>query len=269
MQLAPALADQTEHQRVGVAVLRQHRKQRGLADAGAGEDAKPLTPAAGREKIERADPEIEPLAQAAPEMGGNGARLQRIVGSTLFERRSLVQRAAERIDHASEPAGTGTNHLAFRRQFDRSAQTDAVEFFERKEDGTSLGKRHDLREKMIVGRSRASFGAPAFARAFDRADVADAQDVMQAMAEQACALASADFAPKLERRDSPKPCGQAIEPFVMGISIAGPCRSFVHERLFHHRSSTGPARHFRRLSRPLSSLRLIISKKNTTELRLS
>ena len=38
VDLAAALADQPEHQGIGIAVAGQHREQRRLADAGAGED---------------------------------------------------------------------------------------------------------------------------------------------------------------------------------------------------------------------------------------
>ena len=74
MQLAAALADQPDHQHVGLAARGDHRQQRRLADARAGEDAHPLAVAAGREQVERAHAEGQPRAQAAAALGRRSPR---------------------------------------------------------------------------------------------------------------------------------------------------------------------------------------------------
>ena len=90
MQLASALADQTQHQRIRVAVLRQHGQESGLADAGAREDAEALAALAGREQVERAHAEIQTFAQALTEMGGDGARLHGVVDWPVHKGRALI-----------------------------------------------------------------------------------------------------------------------------------------------------------------------------------
>ena len=58
-RLAAALADQADHGDVRLGVPRQHRQQAGFADAGAGEHAQALPPAARQESVDRAHAEVE------------------------------------------------------------------------------------------------------------------------------------------------------------------------------------------------------------------
>ena len=79
LHLAAALADQTDDDRIGIGVAREHGQQCRLADAGAREDAHALALAAGRERVERAHAEIELAADTrAACAAGGGLRLQRI-----------------------------------------------------------------------------------------------------------------------------------------------------------------------------------------------
>jgi hypothetical protein len=58
-RLPAALADQADDGDVRLGMPRQHRQQAGLANAGAGENAETLSPAARQERVQRPDAEIE------------------------------------------------------------------------------------------------------------------------------------------------------------------------------------------------------------------
>jgi hypothetical protein len=68
LDFAAAFADEADHRHVGCDVAREHRQQHRFADAGAGENAHALAPAAGHEGIERADSKIERGADPAAAM---------------------------------------------------------------------------------------------------------------------------------------------------------------------------------------------------------
>ncbi len=110
MQLAAALADQPDHQHLGVGARGDHRQERRLADAGAGEDAHPLAVAAGREQVERAHAQRQPWPQTAPALGRDAARLHGIGAAARGQRRAAVDRARHRVEHAAAPMQAGAHH---------------------------------------------------------------------------------------------------------------------------------------------------------------
>ncbi len=105
--LAATLADESEHRHVAGGVARQHGKQRRLADAGAGEQPKPLPGAAGGEQVERRDAEVHPLAKPRPgrRLGRGGPHRAGLV--TGRQGAASVERLAQRVDHPPEPALAG------------------------------------------------------------------------------------------------------------------------------------------------------------------
>ena len=104
--LAAALADQREHRDRGLGAAGDHREQRRLADAGAGEDAHAL-PAPARHQACRA------RARRAGSCVVDHAAGERVRGAwstprdvrDVAQRRAAVDRAAEAVEHAAEQRG--------------------------------------------------------------------------------------------------------------------------------------------------------------------
>ncbi len=95
--LAASLADQRDHRDLGVGAARDHRQQAGLADAGAGHDAEPLTAAAGDQGVEgaHAEPDLVVDPRAAERTGGGV--LHRHAGERV-ERGATVDGVAEAVE---------------------------------------------------------------------------------------------------------------------------------------------------------------------------
>ena len=104
LHFAAALADQPDHRRVGGGVARDHRQQHRLADAGAGEDAHALAAAAGQKGVDGAHAEIDLALDALARMGRRRLVAQRIGGAAARQRALAVDRLAQRVDDAAEPA---------------------------------------------------------------------------------------------------------------------------------------------------------------------
>jgi hypothetical protein len=100
---AAAFADKGKYRDIAVGMAGEHGQQGGFADARAGEQADVLTLAAGDEAVQRTHPEIDAGAEAGAGGGRRGcaAHRQRMVAGA--ERAAIVERAAERIDHAADP----------------------------------------------------------------------------------------------------------------------------------------------------------------------
>jgi hypothetical protein len=99
-ELATPLADQPEHQGIGIAVARQHREQGGLADPGAGEDAHALAFPTRREQIEGAHSQIQPWAQVAPAVSLDRRRLQPVRPGARRQGPPAIQWSPEGVDDA-------------------------------------------------------------------------------------------------------------------------------------------------------------------------
>ena len=144
LHLAAALADQADDVDVDRHVARQHRHQHRLADAGAGEDAHALAAAAGQEGVDRADAEIDLAADAAARMGGRRVVADRDADLAGEQRPLAVDRLAQRIDDAAEPALVREHlRLAFR-HFRLAAEPDAVQVAERHQERAAVAEADDL-----------------------------------------------------------------------------------------------------------------------------
>src|SRR5258707_75358 len=69
LDFSAALADQGNDFDVGAGIARDHREQRALADAGAGHDRDTLSLAASDRAVDRANADIERLANFRPLQG--------------------------------------------------------------------------------------------------------------------------------------------------------------------------------------------------------
>ena len=104
--LAPAFADQRDHRDVGIEPPRQTADQRRLAHARAGKEPDPLAADDGKERVERGEAGLDPLAQPAA-VGGQGGRGAHVAGLGSRQKRAPVQWPAHRVDHPSDPAVVG------------------------------------------------------------------------------------------------------------------------------------------------------------------
>ena len=99
--LSTALADQADHVDLLGGRAGDHAQQRGLADAGAGEDADALAAAAGHERVQGPHAQRHALVDArARERIGRG-RLGRAPGG-VRDRALAVERTAEAVERAAE-----------------------------------------------------------------------------------------------------------------------------------------------------------------------
>ena len=103
LNFASTLANKTNHRDIALGVSREHGKQHGLANPGAGENAHALALAAGNERIEGFHPQVYRLTDPFALMRGRRASGQSIVFRTRNERPLAIDRFAERIDDASKP----------------------------------------------------------------------------------------------------------------------------------------------------------------------
>ncbi len=151
LHLAAAFADQPDHRDVGHHIARQHRQQHRFADAGAGENAHALAAAAGHEGIERAHAQIERRADPAPRMRERRRVAELIRRGSEQQRALAVDRLAQRIDDAAEPAGRRP-HGARNRGHQRPAT--AAHPFERRErhqQRVNAGKADHLAGNVLGG----------------------------------------------------------------------------------------------------------------------
>jgi hypothetical protein len=146
-ELAAALADQAEHQGIGLAVARQHREQGRLAHAGAGEDAHALALAARREQVEGAHAQIQPPAQVAAAMGRDRRRLDPVGHRPAWQGRPAIQRPCEGVQHATAPCFGRANPVLIARHADPRADADAVDAVERQQMHPGLVDRHNFGEQ--------------------------------------------------------------------------------------------------------------------------
>ena len=102
-RFAPPLADQADHDDIGVTGPCQHRHQHRLADARAGKDAQPLAAPHRHESVENTHTQIQSLTQTGAAMGAGRIALQRIGDTAFGQRRSVIERAAETVQHPPQP----------------------------------------------------------------------------------------------------------------------------------------------------------------------
>ena len=102
--LAPALADQGDHDAVEPFRIREHGEQGRLADAAARKDADALPRAEGREQVEGPHPRHQGLAHPRPAEGGGRVGIEGSGHGPLDQGFAAVEGAAQRVDHPSLPA---------------------------------------------------------------------------------------------------------------------------------------------------------------------
>src|SRR5205823_53958 len=116
------LADERDDVHVGARVARHHPEERAFPDARAREDAEPLATAAGEQRVDRADAEVERLADRTALERVHALAVERVVAFAL-DRAAAVERPpeavddppAERVPHADERPLAHEHHLAARR----------------------------------------------------------------------------------------------------------------------------------------------------------
>lgn len=140
----PPLADQADHDDVGVASARQHRHQHRLADTGAGKDAEALTAPHGDEGIENPDAQIHPAAKPGARVGAGRIALERVGNRALGKRRAVVEGAAETVEHPAEPAGGRPHPCRFGLKPHPRARANPFQRTERHHQGRFAAKADDL-----------------------------------------------------------------------------------------------------------------------------
>ena len=118
--LPSALADEGQDGRVEARRARQHRQQRGLADAGARKDADPLPGTKRGEEVDHADPRLHRLADPLPAHGRGRLAVGRECALALSQRAQAVDRLAQRVDRAAFPGAIGAQGDAAARPRHRS-----------------------------------------------------------------------------------------------------------------------------------------------------
>src|SRR3974390_2080269 len=103
LELAPAFAHEPDDDGVGVGIAGEHGEQRRLAHAGAEKDAHALAPAAGDERVERLDTQIELAADACARMCGGRLRLYWVADSAQGQGSLAIDRVRKSVQDPSEP----------------------------------------------------------------------------------------------------------------------------------------------------------------------
>jgi len=141
--LAASLANQSDHVDLGRSRPRDHAHQRRLPDAGAGEDAEALAPAARNQGVERADAEAHPVADP-----GSGQRIRRCAGRVPprdpRRRVEAIQRNPEAVDHAPQQRLADRHAERPARRVHTRARADPVELAERHEQRAPAAEPDDL-----------------------------------------------------------------------------------------------------------------------------
>ncbi|GAA4033910.1 hypothetical protein GCM10022281_12370 [Sphingomonas rosea] len=120
------LADQPDHRDVAIGPAREHREQHRLADARAGEQAKPLALAERGEEVERANAGVDPAADAGAAGGGRREGAKRSRRGAGAERALAVERAAEAVDDPAEPGVGRVQRRLTGDELGRIARDEAV-----------------------------------------------------------------------------------------------------------------------------------------------
>ena len=146
--LAPALADERDHVDGGGGGAGDHAEQRGLADAGAGENAKTLPAAAGNEAVQGAHAERDALADAGSVQrcggsGDRGAQARPLGPATATPPSPSSGAPSPSMTRPSRWEPTGTRKGAPRGE-DLRAGADALELAEGHQQRAALAKADDL-----------------------------------------------------------------------------------------------------------------------------
>ena len=161
--LAAALADQGQHDHIGLRAARDHAEQRALADAAATEETDALSPPAGQHRIHR--------AHAGAQRRDDGIAIHRIerrwkqrIPHVRRERLS-VERLTQRIDDATEQSRADANRHRAGARDDAIARTYTRGITERHGQQRALAEADDLHwQRRLAGRPVISQISPTLAR---------------------------------------------------------------------------------------------------------
>ena len=144
LDLAAALADQSDHVDIRLGKARQHGEQNRLANSGTGKDPNALA-AAHREKgVERPDPEIQLAADPLARMCRRRRGAQRVGNAAGHQRPLSIHRLAHGTDDAAEPGLVRIDHRLADLELAFGAQTDPVQGRERHQKSATISKSDDL-----------------------------------------------------------------------------------------------------------------------------
>src|SRR6185312_6061009 len=101
LHFAAALADQSDDDHIRTGVPRHHAQEDALADAAAGEKSDALTAADGQEGVDRADTDVERLADGMPRQWIDRTACQSH-GRAAGERAESIERLRGAVDDAPE-----------------------------------------------------------------------------------------------------------------------------------------------------------------------
>src|SRR5439155_222082 len=121
---------------VGARVARHHAEQRALADAGAREDAEPLAAAAGEERVDRPDAEVEWLADRPALERVHALAVER-VDAVALDGAAAVERPPEAVDDAAAERVADADHRLLAHQQHLAPRRHAGEVAERHEQHTA------------------------------------------------------------------------------------------------------------------------------------
>ena len=179
LDLTTALADQTDHHHVCIGVARHHAKQHGLADAGAGEQAEALSATDAEQRIDRADTDIQRLADRCACQRVDIATVQWPTPGGM-QRPLAVERFAAAIDDTAQQFVTD----------DRLADAPGRHHAGIRLETTDVTGRHEV--QAFAGESD-HLGLDTLAGSIDHvtaaADGSAATDRLQGQAHHACQLA--------------------------------------------------------------------------------
>ncbi len=163
LDLAAALADQADHDHIGLRVARHHAQQHALAHARAGKQAQALAAPHGEQRVDGAHAGVQRLAHRVALHGVDLAAVHGL-GHHVLHRAAMVQRQALRIDHAAQQAVAhrqaqhadgvdGPRGLAQarrrhigRRRHHAGAAREAMDVPRRHQEGAVGRKAHHLRQ---------------------------------------------------------------------------------------------------------------------------
>ncbi len=144
-----AFADERDDIHVRLGLRRHHAKQRGFADAAAGENAEALAAAERGERVHRLDAGLENVVDAVALERMRRAQMQ-ADGMFRDNRAKVVQRIAEAVNHAA--LQRAANGHAQRRTGgdDFRAGGDAVDFAQRHQEQMMVAEADDFRQRLAV-----------------------------------------------------------------------------------------------------------------------
>src|SRR6185437_2440487 len=108
LHFAAALADQPHDDHIRAGVAGHHAEKHALADAAAGEESHALPAAYGEERVDRADPDVERLADRMPQQRVDRTTRQ-AYGRAAGKGTETIERLCIAVDDAAEELGANAD----------------------------------------------------------------------------------------------------------------------------------------------------------------